>query len=101
MSGVLQITYDYKYDDVQPYEGYRSRLGAGGETAEEREEMGMRGVYHVTIALYNHALNLLTYIDSEAANIADNNNMPLHIAKKTNVVRKTEALMEFKSSPNA
>lgn len=91
MSGVLQIRYDYKYDDVQPYEGY-ARLEAGGK------EEG--GEYHVTIALYNHALNLLTYIDSEATNLADDNNMPPHIAKKTNVVRKTEAFLRKSAESN-
>ena len=91
MSGVLQIRYHYNYDDVQPYEGYR-RLEAGGE------EEG--GEFHVTMALYNHARNLLTYIDSEAANLADDNNMPPHIAKKTNVVRKTEAFLRKSAESN-
>ena len=99
MSGVLQIEYDYKFDDVQPYEGYAS-LRAGGETAEELKNIGMRGVFHVTVALYNHALNLLTYIDSEAANLEDDNYMPPHIAKKINVVRKTEAFLRKSAESN-
>ena len=61
----------------------------------------MQGVYHVSIALYNHALNLLTYIDSEAANYADNNKMPLHIAKKVNVVRRTEAFLRKSAASNS
>ena len=48
----------------------------------------------MAIALYNHALNLLTYIDSEAANVDDDDEMPLWAAKKANVLRKTESYLQ-------
>lgn len=46
--------------------------------------------YHRKVALYNHELQCLTYIDSIDKNFEDGNGMPVDVAKDVNITRKME-----------
>lgn len=88
---MLQIEYDYLYSDVDVYPGYRGTTHFDNKDHKE-------GWYHVTTAVYNHDKCLLTYVDSIGKHFADDDDMPVEVAKDVHVARRIEAYLKAESA---